>query len=64
MNHLTSTKYGGKVYIENPSESDGTVIGNQGVSSKEIIKDDNAGELIDIMVDLGFLIMVTNTFIY
>lgn len=53
MNHLTSTKYGGKVYIENPSESDGTVIGNQGVSSKEIIKDDNAGELIDIMVDLG-----------
>ena len=42
MNHLTSTKYGGKVYIENPSESDGTVIGNQGVSSKEIIKDDNA----------------------
>lgn len=53
MNNNGSTKYGGNIYIENPSEENGSIVGSQLVSSKEIISDGNNGELIDITIDLG-----------
>ena len=53
MNNNGSTKYGGNIYIENPSEENGNIVGSQVVSSKEIISDGNNGELIDITIDLG-----------
>lgn len=55
MNHLTSSKYNGQVFVENPSDGGVGIVGTQVVPGTDVVSDsgNEAGTLIDITIDLG-----------
>lgn len=51
MHHLTSTKYNGMVYVEDPGEND--ILANQLIPSNKEVDSGDPGEFIDLTIDLG-----------
>ena len=53
MIHSTDNKYNGIVFVESIENGVAKVVGSQKVLKSEEFEDGNAGELIDITIDLG-----------
>lgn len=55
MNHLSTTKNNGAIYVENPSDGGVGILGSQVVSGADAVNSsgNEAGTLIDITIDLG-----------
>nr|WLJ25857.1 MAG: tail protein [Staphylococcus phage HS12] len=53
MVHSTDNKYNGIVFVESVENGEAKVVGSQKVLKSEEFEDGNAGELVDITIDLG-----------
>ena len=53
MVHSTDNKYNGIVFVESIENGEAKVVGSQKVLKSEEFEDGNAGELVDITIDLG-----------